>query len=472
LTVYDERAKLILSIIARLGVPKVKIRSCFAFFLLALALVSCSPKEYQKKSSFASRDNTKMTIVGNTVSSKALEKVITDFRKLYPNCDIEYEYLQNYSKNLAKRLENNETIDLFLTNNIQGDSPSLPYALDLKTAGKAVDLSYTYDGLIKNFTYQDHLYAIPMGAEIRGLFVNKTLLASLSLKTPTNYQELLHCCEVLKAAGYVPLQGNPNSFGQKLMYPYVCDLIGNSKSYADVYASVNRADVGVSELFRNPVSRLYELVEKGYYDYKYVETNNGKFLTGSQDGVCLGFLGIVIGKNQEGRQVHDKTDVAFIAEPMSLKTSLDKYKEDFHSDVEYEFILAPVGDEGGFAYMSPSEGIAVNKNGQNVDWALEFLNFLFSRQENSVYAKENSIIPNTKDAETYINKTFNMKGTRVTQLGQVSFDYVFYNVINKTLVDVSKANAPKYMRQDGTMYPLSHYMEGLESGFEKQRKKE
>ena len=131
---------------------------------------------------------------------------------------------------------------------------------------------------------------------------------------------------------------------------------------------------------------------------------------------------------------------------MSLKTSLDKYKEDFHSDVEYEFILAPVGDEGGFAYMSPSEGIAVNKNGQNVDWALEFLNFLFSRQENSVYAKENSIIPNTKDAETYINKTFNMKGTRVTQLGQVSFDYVFYNVINKTLVDVSKANAPKYMR--------------------------
>ena len=38
-------------------------------------------------------------------------------------------------------------------------------------------------------------------------------------------------------------------------------------------------------------------------------------------------------------------------------------------------------------------------------------------------------------------------------------------MIKGTLTDVSKGNNPKYMQEDGTLYPLQHYMDTLESAF-------
>ena len=44
-----------------------------------------------------------------------------------------------------------------------------------------------------------------------------------------------------------------------------------------------------------------------------------------------------------------------------------------------------------------------------------------------------------------INSAFSTPSDRVCQLGQVTFGYVFYDVMKKALMDVSKANNPKYM---------------------------
>jgi len=63
-----------------------------------------------------------------------------------------------------------------------------------------------------------------------------------------------------------------------------------------------------------------------------------------------------------------------------LKNCLDKTKEDYHSEIDYEFILSPVGDQGGYAYLSPSAGIAINKNSFNKEAALDFLNYFFSEK--------------------------------------------------------------------------------------------
>jgi ABC-type Fe3+ transport system substrate-binding protein len=112
-------------------------------------------------------------------------------------------------------------------------------------------------------------------------------------------------------------------------------------------------------------------------------------------------------------------------------------------------------------------GIAVNKNGANTAWALEFVNYLMSDKANRAYAARQNIIPNTGDAMDSINSAFSTPSDRVCQLGQVTFGYVFYDVMKKALMDVSKANNPKYMQADGTMYGLDHYMTELEGAFAK-----
>ena len=440
-------------------------------------LASCAKKTtaYQAKESLLNQSETTINIVGNSSSFKGIEQAASSFKTVYPNCTVNYEYVQNYTKSLITRLGNNDNVDLFISDNIQANSTTLPYAYNFLSDSNKVDLSNTYDGLIKNFLYAgttNELYCIPFGGEIRGLFVNKTLLNSLGLSIPTNYSEFMNCSVTLLEKGYVPLQGNPGLMAPMFMYPYICNIVANAADYESVYNQINNCEPGVSELFREPMKRLYTIVEKGYYNYKYVETNLGNFKDGNQTTAIIDFLNIAYdSETKTYAKVEGIGDVAFLPETMSFKSQLDRWAADYQVNIDYEFILSPVGDDGGFAYLSPSNGIAVNKNSKNIDFSLEFVNYLFADSTNKAFATVQSIIPNTKDALTTITKTFDIPSNRISQLGQVSFDYVFYNVLKENLINVSKANAQKYMidNQDGTytMYSLDKYMADLEAAFQK-----
>jgi len=452
-----------------------KIKTIVIFCLImSVVFASCKQKgQYKRSKTLSTSENIQLNIVGNIAFSKSIETAITSFSKLYPNVSIEYEYLQDYANLLQKRLADNNDVDLFITNNIQANSKLLPYALELKSQSN-LNLSATFEGLVRNFTItedgKNELYAIPLGGEIRGLFVNKTLLNTLGLSVPKTYDELMHCCKVLKQAGYIPLQGNPGRFGQLLFYPYICNLIANAPDYNATYQAVNTCKLGISKLFTEPFSELYEIVSQDYYNYKYVETQFNSFFDQTDETTVYSFLNIIPDEKGGYLKKDDKSQIAFMPGTMAMKNFIDKTKNDYHFTIDYEFILAPVSNDGGYAYLSPASGIAVNKNSAHVEWSIEFLNFLFSEQENKKFASDQNIVPNTADAMDYLNSKFNIENKNISQLGQVSFDYVFYNVVNKTLIDISKANNPKYMAPDGTMYSFEYYMKQLEDNFAAQRK--
>lgn len=109
-----------------------------------------------------------------------------------------------------------------------------------------MDLSGTYEGLIQNFTVKEedssHLYAVPFGAEVRGMYVNTTLLTSLNIEVPTNREEFLEACKKLKEAGYVPIQGNPGATPQQLFYPSICNSIANADNYKELHNKINNKE--------------------------------------------------------------------------------------------------------------------------------------------------------------------------------------------------------------------------------------
>jgi len=415
-----------------------------------------------------------LSIAGPWEESTAFEAISAEFTKAYPNCRVVYEYVQNYYDAVATRLSGEDAgIDLFITTNLQSDSKLLPYALELFSKGDQLDLSGAFDGLIQNFTYMNAdpsapaaIYAIPLGAEIRGMYVNKTLLESQGISVPRDRTELLAACEKLKRAGYIPLQGNPGKFGQLLMYPYICNTIANSADYTTVYNRINSREKGIGEFFEDPMSLLYSLVQNGYYNYKYVENTNGFFSENGTESAARCFMNIT-GENGDYQKGDDMGSVAFMPGTMSLENTISKLKEDYHSGIDYEFILSPVGADGGYAYMSPADGIAVNKNSANTEWALKYMNYLFTPENNKLFAEEDHITPNTADAFDQIKEKFDVSEDHISQLGSVTFNYSFYDNINDTLTEISKANNPKYMidNGDGTyaMYPLDYYMENLEN---------
>lgn len=449
--------------------------------MLVASLSGCSKQNEQTNPGLDTTKEVTLVLSGGWVESPAFETMAQKFNEKYPNCTVVYEYLQNYDESLLTRLQNAEYgIDIFLTTNIQADSDNLPYALDLFSVGDALDLSDVHEGLIKNFTYINtdknaapQIYAIPIGAELRGVFVNKTLLAAYGLTVPEDRAQFFAACKTLSEAGYIPVQANPSFAGQQMMYPYVCNLIANADNYEETYDMVNRCEPGVSELFREPCSVLYDLMQNNYYNYKYVETELGAFTQTSSDAMAKDFLNIKAGADGSFEKVDDQGTVAFMPSTMSLGQTIERIKRDYHSQIEYAFILAPVGDNGGFAYMSPASGIAVNKNSENLDWAIEFMNFFFASENNKAFAEVFDIIPCTSDALEYITKRFDLPADRVSQLGQVSFDYKFYSLINNTLLSIIKGNNPKYMDQDEAgntkLFSLDHYMQQLEEAFLEQR---
>ncbi len=419
-----------------------------------------------------------LTVAGGWPECRALDIAAGKFMEEYPNCTVSYEYLQDYYPSLEKRMDGASAVDLFFTTNIQDGSAMLPYALDLNSC-EDLDLSHTFKGLIDNFSFRESgageekkLYAIPLGAELRGLYVNKTLLDSLNLEVPTNQASLLEACQVLKDNGYIPFHGNPGEFSQTLLYPWICNLIANAADPQATYTRVNTRQPGVSELFREPYAFLYQLVENDYYDYKTAQNEQGLFVENSDEYYARYFLNILEQEDGTPAKVDDVGQIAFMPAPMSLQGLLEKTKEDYHSEIEYVFMLTPVGEDGGYAYISPAHGIAANQNSANVDWSIRFLDFLFQPENNTLFTEAFHVIPNTEKAFSYVKTLYDVPENRISELGQVTFDYGFYDLILQSMVDLSKANNPKYMQDDGngnlSLYSLDHYMEGLENSLQQQ----
>ncbi|MDD3335920.1 MAG: extracellular solute-binding protein [Eubacteriales bacterium] len=434
-------------------------------------MIGCSQKQtgFIKNKALDTKENIVLVVAGSSASMPGIDLIAQGFHEVYPNCAVEYEYLQDYSNTLPKRIASEEDrIDLFVTGNILKDSPNREYAVDLLEHASEVPLTDTLPGLVNNYSFVDdngttHLYAVPLGGEMRGLYVNKTLLSTLGLKVPQTRSELLAACQALLSAGYIPLEDNPSTFGHRLLFPYIANLAGRS---LDVVAA---CDENAAEVFREPLQFLYDLTSAGYYNYKVVETETGRFIDISNEGMARSFLNIT-GSDGNYTKKDDIGEVAFMPASDSIMNVIEKVKEDYHSTIEYEFIIAPVTEDGGYAYISPNSGLAVSQHSLHTDWAFEFMRFFFTAENNKIYANAAHITPNTTDASEIINQKYSIPTENIGNPDNVNIgSYNLYGLIVPSLVTTCKGNNPKYCQADGSMYPFETYMDELKAAFAEQR---
>lgn len=440
-----------------------------------------------------------LTISGAWEECRAIETLAADFSKKYPKCTIVYEVVQDYYNSVSERMDKGEKIDMFFTTNVRPNTMSkalYPYVLDLKDCA-GIDLSNTFDGLIKNFTFSDeegvqHLTTLPVGAEMRGMYVNMTLLKECGVALPTNQATLLAACETFKTKGYTAFGGNPANFGTLLIYPWIANLIVNSDKPTETYNKINTRATDAWDVIDDPYRFLYTLVENDYYDYKALESADAAtgrpalFNDGTDEMHIRSFLNIQSRKEGEDT-VYYKGDgagfVPFMPYTLSLKSKMDEMAADYHCDIEYQFIPSPVGTDGGFVYLSPAHGIAINKHSDNLEWAKGFMNFMFQKENNVKFAESFNCIPNTKDAFDFLKRNYNVPESRISEVGQATFDYNFYSEIShskSTIISLSKANAPKYLKNKDAyaadtgsprtvakeLYPIDYFLDMLKTDLE------
>ena len=356
---------------------RTKAALCALTLALALCLTACgakeAPKAQESAAGFAPRLDTKMegsiTVVGHYSNFEALEAEFNRFATYYPNVEMNYTYLDNYSGIIATALKSSEAPDIFFTypsmargNNL---SPVYEDAEDLSDPALGIDLSCIRESLL----YKDEdgkVPTVPIYTTTYGMLVNESIFEEQKLTVPKTYSELLSVCETLQKAGYaspiLAYNGNSSYMLLPLFYPYFCAQIQGNET---AIQAMNEMKPGAGETMRDALALVEDFMQKGYVD---LEACNQ--LENDYNAVILRFfegdvpMMFASGNTVSGTEKRESQSEAFTAHPF-----------------RYSFHPVPSTDEGGYFLNTISMGFAVNKNSKNLDIANEFMRFLVTTEE-------------------------------------------------------------------------------------------
>ena len=341
--------------------------------------------------------NVSLEIAGFMANFESLDQVINDFNEYYPNVSISYE--QNSATKLAEYLDSNEYVDIFMTSNsnIQSSGDSDMYVLDrcVDLSKENIDTDAIQSEMLSSCTVNGKLARIPMAKTMCGMVVNKTLLKNENIAIPQTYKEFMAACETLKNKGYTPIQGSKVHAYSDMVLPMGMAIIGNSDELTSKY---NMKDSSYAYGLKSVYERLDEIITKGYTSYEV----NSEYADDNYDKAILKFF--------EGNVPFWICNTESVSGMKKRESKSETYTA---NPFEYEFVNVPLGDNGVYVYEEPWNGFSVNNKSKNIDYAVEFLNFMCTEKE--------------------INKVAQIKG--MPSVANNSSDSRFDNAVNPSKVE-------------------------------------
>lgn len=336
---------------------------------LTMGLCACGTQAGEaKETAFTPRLDTEQTatleISGFMGNFEALDQVMNAFNEIYPNVTFYYDH--NSAFMLPQYLESNGGNDIFMANdqNIKAKDPDY-YVKDwcLNLAEEDIDTGAVVPEAIQNCTVEGELLRLPVAMNPCGIVVNKTLLKQEDLYVPENYEEFLSVMAALKEKGYVPLQGSEQHLYGELMLNMAMDVLAETDGAKE--ALKNGEDSAVETIL--PVfEKLQTIIGNGYTDYEL----NCTYPVDNYDGSIMAFF--------DGKMPFYVCNSECVS---GMKKRESKSETFSAAPFEYEFVYAPLGENGVYAYTEPWYGFCVNKNSDDRELAVEFLRFMMTAEQ-------------------------------------------------------------------------------------------
>jgi multiple sugar transport system substrate-binding protein len=390
-----------------------------------------APKEFSPK--YSEDTQYKLSVVGTYSNFESLEREFERFYAHYPNGEIQYTSLDDYSNTIVQALAGQEPPDIYVVQPwMYGNEKfeSLFEAAEvLSDPSLKIDLDCLRPG-VKREMEDGSMLTLPVFATSYGMLVNMDIFEKEGLKVPQNFSELKETCEKLRAAGYEsPLMGsNTNTtpgIGYAFAYPMFANVVKSDRS---VEADLNNLVPSAGEVLREPLTRLKELVDSGCIDIDKCKAE----IEDDYNAVIMRFfegdvpMMLCSGDVVSGTKKRESKSEAFSANPF-----------------KYDFYVAPSGDDGGYYMDSVSITFSVNKNSANLDMTNEFIRFLTSEEELGLMAEMKRLITPTKDYsldEVYASlsgfpekRTISASDTEILDTAVKEFRAAAYAVINGEL---------------------------------------
>ena len=362
-----------------------------ATLMMTLLLTGCGEAQSADSEGFTPLLDTEkevtIKVVGGYDNFPSLEQVALDFNEYYPNVVIDYSKVDDYSNMYETLLTDNPDVDIFMANNtaVKNSEVVKSVAVDIADEELDFDLTALDEGVLESAKSGDSLLRLPLYSVCDGLIVNMDLLAENGLTLPQNYEEFINCCEVLKAAGYTPIYGYDGSdkMSHGLYGAMVLTMAAKNNTDGSISEALNNEEEGACQVYLEGLERVEAFRQLGYYSK---ESNAD--IEDSYEGAILRFF--------EG-------DVPFLSattETMSGTKKRESKSESFSANpFEYTFIASPMGEDGSYIYVNSSDGLAINKNGANLEYATEFMRFFCSVEELNASADAKGMLSTSTEAQ-------------------------------------------------------------------------
>lgn len=141
-------------------------------------------------------------------------------------------------------------------------------------------------------TINGKVMSLPLSMLSYGMWVNMDIMKACGLSIPNNWEEFLHCCEVLKQKGYQPLLST--RIYPKLFILATLSDIYQSDQCDEIIEKLNRGEEKVSTYVKKGFEHLQYLLDQGYIDRSvaqqylpkegkelYPDQENGVFMLGT-----------------------------------------------------------------------------------------------------------------------------------------------------------------------------------------------
>lgn len=226
---------------------------------------------------------------------------------------------------------------------------------------------------------EDKVCTLNWGLKVSGFVVNQALLEENGLSMPTDRESFWNACQVLREAGYTPIQGCTDSIYANLMNN---DWNYRLESQQADLAALARGDEGSGSFFDPEYETMLELKAKGYVD---LDVNNA--IPDVYEGSILAFF--------EG----DVPFLAFHSEGFSGMAKRESKSEHFSAQpFDYAFAVIPVSGEEATISAGFLPGLALVEGSANQDWGAEFLRFLCQKSELDKMADVKGVPAVTRDS--------------------------------------------------------------------------
>ena len=328
----------------------------------------------------------KITVAGSYDNFEALEAEFDRFNEFYPNVQLSYVKLDDYSNMLGTVLGSNDKPNIFFSYTwmIGNDQYKtvVDHMEDFSDSALGLDLSCIRPGLI-NHDAQDRVMLAPVFSRTYGMLVNNDLFEKEGLSIPATWTELMKVCEEFRSKGYSsPMMGyslkSSSSFMNTVAYPLFTATLSENP---DALSKANKLDPSAGEYMRPALETVEKLMQNNCIDLNEcdkIEDNYTKVILRFFEGDVP--MMICTADTVSGTKKRESQSEAFTKTPFN-----------------YTFAPIPLTEEGSYFIDSPSIEFSVNKDCDNLDMTNEFMRFLITKDELNQMASVKRLVTPTSD---------------------------------------------------------------------------